>query len=107
MDDAVNNYAYSQTLNIPIEEVTGIEDQMLSEEILSLPEMAHCIKKFHSDNLFDFDKRRKPYNEIVDQKLQFIDQLLDDHIINSFIAPEGYSAHIEKFSLINCSEWNF
>ena len=66
--------------------------QMPSEGIRSLPEMANYIKNFHSDNLFDFDKRRKPYSEIVDKELQFIDQLLDDQIINSFIAPDGYSA---------------
>ena len=92
VDEAVNNYDYSQTLDIPVEELIGVEDQMPSEGIRSLPEMADYIKNFHSDNLFDFEKRRKPYSEIVDQELQFIDQLLDDQIINSFIAPDGYSA---------------
>ncbi len=92
VDEAVNNYDYSQALDIPIEELIGVEDQMPSEGIRSLPEMADYIKNFHSDNLFYFDKRRKPYNEIVDKELQFIDQLLDEQIINSFIAPDGYSA---------------
>lgn len=65
---------------------------MSYEGIRSLPEMAYYIKNFHSDNLFDFDKRRKPYSVIVDKELQFIDQLLDNQISNSFIAPDGYSA---------------
>ncbi len=65
---------------------------MPSGGIRSLPEMADYINNFYNDNLFDFDKRGKPYIEIVDQELQFIDQLLDDQIINSFIAPESYSA---------------
>jgi hypothetical protein len=90
VDEAVKNYDYSQTLDIPIEELTGVEDQMPSDGIRSIPEMADYIKNFHSNNLFDFDKRKKPYSEIVDQELQFIDQLLDDQIINSFIAPDGY-----------------
>jgi len=77
VDEAVNNYDCSQTLDIPIEELTRVEDQMPSERIRSLSEMANYIKNFHSDNLFDFDKRRKPYNEIVDQELQFIDQLFN------------------------------
>ena len=84
VDEAVNNYDYSQTLDIPIEELTGVEDQISSGGIRSIPEMADYIKNFHNDNLFDFDKRRKPYSEIIDQELQFI--------INSFIAPDGYSA---------------
>ena len=92
VDEVVNNYNHSQTLDIPIEELTGIEDQTASKGIRSLPEMAEYIENFHSDNLFDFDKRRKPYPEIMDPELQFIDQILDDQIINSLIAPEGYSA---------------
>jgi hypothetical protein len=30
VDEAVNNYDYSQTLDIPIEQLTGVEDQMPS-----------------------------------------------------------------------------
>ncbi len=37
VDEVTNNYDYSQALGIPIEELTGIEDQMPSEEIRSLP----------------------------------------------------------------------
>jgi hypothetical protein len=40
MDEVANNYDYSQTLDIPIEELTGVEDQMPSGGIRSLPEMA-------------------------------------------------------------------
>lgn len=47
---------------------------------------------FHSDHLFQFDTLKKPYPEIVDPELQFIDQLIDDQIINSLIAPDVYSA---------------
>ncbi len=96
VDEVTSNYDYSQALSLPIEELTGIEDQMPSEGIRSLPEMAAYIKTFHSDYFFNFDKRRKPYTEIIDQELQFIDQLLDDQIINSFIVPESYSAQHRK-----------
>jgi len=54
--------------------------------------MTEYIDNFYSDNLFNFDKRKKPYPELVDQELIFIDELFDDPIINSLIAPEGYSA---------------
>ncbi len=80
VDEVMNNYDYSHALDIPIEELISIDSQMPSEGNRSLLEMAAYIKKFHSDNLFDFDKRIKPHNEIVDQELLFIDQLLDDHI---------------------------
>ena len=92
MDEVVNNYDYSQALDIPIEELTGVDGQSPSGGIRNLLEMAAYIENFHSDNLFDFDNRKKPYPEIVDQELQFVDQLLDNPIINSLIAPDGYSA---------------
>ncbi|WP_300462950.1 hypothetical protein [Desulfobacula sp.] len=46
MDEVVNNYDYSQTLDIPIEKLTGVEDQMPFGGIRSLPEMADYIKNF-------------------------------------------------------------
>jgi hypothetical protein len=92
IDEVMGDYDYSRELDIPIEELTGVEEQKPSGGIRSLPEMASYIENYYSDNLFDFDTLKKPYPEIVDQELQFIDQLLDDRIINSLIAPDGYSA---------------
>jgi hypothetical protein len=91
MIEVADNYDYSQPLDIPIEKLIGVEDQKPSKGIRSLPEMTTYIEKFHSDNLFDFDGLKKPYPEIVDEELQFVDRLLDDQIINSLIAPDGYS----------------
>lgn len=92
MDEVVANYDYSQELDIPVEKLIGIEGQRPSGGIRSLPEIASYIENFHSDNLFDFDRLKKPYPEITDVELQFVDQLLDDQIINTLIAPDGYSA---------------
>lgn len=92
MIEVADSYDYSQTLDIPIEKLIGVEGQKPTKGIRSLPEMATHIKNFHSDNLFHFDDLKKPYPEIVDEELQFVDQLLDDQIINSLIAPDSYSA---------------
>lgn len=92
IDEIEGNYDYSQTLDVPIDNLIGIGAQQPSGGIRSLPEMAAYVENFHSDNLFDFDSQKKPYPEIVDPEMQFVDQLLDDQIINSFIAPDNYSA---------------
>jgi len=76
MDEVVNNYDYSQALALPIEQLTGVEDQVPTKGIRSLSEMAEYIDNFYRDNLFDFDKRKKPYPEIVDPELKFVDELL-------------------------------
>ena len=91
-DEVVSNYDYSQILDLPIEQLTGVEDQTPSGGIRTLTETTEYIDNFYSYNLFNFDKRKKPYPELVDQELIFIDELFDDPIINSLIAPEGYSA---------------
>ena len=91
MDYVTNTYDYSKPLDMPIEELTGIEDQMPSEGIISLSEMPDYIKDFYSNKLLSFNKLTKPYPEIIDPETKFIDALIDDHIINRLIAPEGYS----------------
>ena len=63
VDEVVKNY--SQTLDLPIEQLTGIDNQTPSGGIRSLSEMADFIDNFHSDNLFDFDKKRKPDRKSV------------------------------------------
>ena len=85
MDEVKNNYDFSQSLDIPMEELTGIEDQIPSKGIKTITEMSEYIDKFYSDNLFGLDKKRKAYPEIVDHELQFIDNLFDDAIINSSV----------------------
>lgn len=90
--EVMADYDFTQTLNIPIEELTGIEDQIPSKGIRTLKEMADYIKNFHSGKLFILDNKRRPFPEIVDIELKFIDNLLDNKIINSLLAPEGYTA---------------
>ncbi|ACN13538.1 hypothetical protein HRM2_04200 [Desulforapulum autotrophicum HRM2] len=91
MDEVINGYDFSQTVTLPIEELTGIEGQTPTKGIKTIEEMAKYVSNFHNDKLFDFDKKRKPFPEIIDKELKFIDDLFDDAIINSLIAPEGYS----------------
>ena len=57
MTEVVNNYDYSQILDLPIEQLTGIDNQVPSRGIRSLSKMEDFISNFHSDNLFDFDKK--------------------------------------------------
>ncbi len=41
MSEVINDYDFSQSLNIPIEKLTGIEDQVPSNGIRTLAEMAN------------------------------------------------------------------
>ena len=69
MNEVADNYDYSQILDLPIEQLIGVEDQVPTKGIRSLSEMSEYIDNFYRDNLFDFDKRTQPYSEIVDNCL--------------------------------------
>jgi len=91
-DEVMSNYDSSESINIPIEELIGIEDQVPTDGIRSLKEMAEYIDNFHNDNLFMLDSSRQSREKIVDPELRFIDSVFDNAIINTFLAPAGYSA---------------
>ena len=78
LDHIVKNYDYSQSINISIEELTGIEEQLPSKGIIPIHKMGDYIQRVYINNLVSFNKRKKPYPEITDQELRFIDELMDD-----------------------------
>jgi hypothetical protein len=91
----LKNYDYSQSLDISIEELTGIEEQLPSKGIIPIHKMTDYIKRVYINNLVSFDRRKKPYPEITDPELRFIDELMDDIVINSL---KDYSVRCRIFS---------
>jgi hypothetical protein len=85
-----NAYDFSQQLSIPVEELTGIEDQVPTAGVMSLDEMARFVDSIQRSNLFDL-KTKRTFSNIKDEELKFINDLLDDHIINCLLSYEGYS----------------
>ena len=95
-DEVMNNYDCSQLMNVPLEELIGIESQVPTAGIRTLKEMAKYIENFHNDNLFILDSNRQFKDKLFDPELKFIDSLFDNAIINTLLAPTGYSpAHRE------------
>jgi len=87
----LENYDYPQPIDISIEELTGIEEQLPSKGIIPIHKMTDYIEKAYINNLVSFDERKKPYSEISDPELRFIDELIDNLVINSLVAPDNYS----------------
>lgn len=50
-DEVVNDYDYSQALDLPIEQLTGVEEQTPPRGLRTLPEVAEYIDNFYSDSL--------------------------------------------------------
>ena len=91
MQEVVGGYDYNQELNIPIEKLIGIDQQMPSGGIIPLLEMGRYIENFYSGFLFKPDTKKKAAPEITDPELRFVDELLDNQIINALLVNESYS----------------
>ncbi len=94
MQEVVDNYDFKQELSVPTERLVGLDHQMPSKGIIPLNKMGQYIERFHSGFLFKPAGNKKAASEITDLELRFVDELLDNQIINSLLANEGYSPHI-------------
>ena len=92
-DAVIADYqGFDEELGIPIEELIGLEEQIPDNRIMSLNDMADFVDNFYSKaGLIDFTKMHQPWAEIENEELRFIDELLDNRMINALLANSGYS----------------
>ena len=89
---AADYQVFDEELGIPIEELIGIEQQQPDSRIMPLQDMADFVDNFYEKaGLLKFSRFHKSWPEIHNQELRFIDELLDNRIINALLANEGYS----------------
>ncbi len=88
-------------------QLTGIDGQIPTKGIVPLNEMGNFIKKRNGGFLFKSNWDKKTASEITDPELRYIDKLIDNGIVNSLLANEGYSPQMRDIFCINCFEWSF
>jgi len=89
---AADYQVFDEELGIPIEELIGIEQQQPDSRIMPLQDMADFVDNFYQKaGLLKFSRSHKSWPEIHNEELRFIDELLDNRIINALLANEGYS----------------
>jgi len=91
LNKIVESYNFKQPCKNQINELLGIENQVIDNKIVSLTEMEKIISENKSDTLLNFidHNGRKPC--LANNELAFIDTLLDNQIINCLLAYDGYS----------------
>ena len=89
---------HDKYLGVPIEELVGIEEQVIDSRILSLQQMSELVDNFYlKKGIIDFEKYCKPqHREIINEELRFINKLLDNHIIDHLLANDGYSPQMRN-----------
>ena len=69
----------------------------LTPSLMNLEQMAEFIDSHKNDVLFRLNKKRQPHPYLKDNELIFIDNLLDDTILNRLLAYDGYTASMREY----------
>jgi hypothetical protein len=91
LDEAVYNYDFKQDVTTPLEVLLGIESQLPTASIMNLDEMGRFIEGCKNSVLFKLNRKKRHPLHIKDEELRFIDDLLDDKIINKLLSYDGYT----------------
>ena len=97
LDEVVANYDFSRKIETDKLELLGIEQQELTSGIMDLEEMARFIESNENDVLFKLNKVRQDPSHLKDKELVFIDNLLDDTIINRLLSYDGFTPSMREF----------
>jgi hypothetical protein len=97
LDEVGDNYDFPKEVKTPLWELIGISDQQPTRGILPIEEMAKFVESHQSGVLFKLYGKHHHHPAIKDFELQMIDRMLDDHIINKLLAPEGYTPASRDF----------
>lgn len=91
LDEAVSNYDFKQEVTTPLDVLLGIESQVPTASIMDLDEMERFIEGYENSVLFKLNRKKCHPLHIKDKELRFIDDLLDDKIINRLLSYDGYT----------------
>ena len=91
LNEVVANYDFKQEVTTPVEELLGIESQLPTAAIMNLDEMGRFIDSHKNSVLFKLNSKKRHPLHIKDEELRFIDDLLDNQIINKLLAYKGYA----------------
>ena len=91
LDEVVLNYDFKQEVSTPVQELLGIDTQLPTAAIMQLDEMGRFIDSHKNSVLFKLNSKKRHPLHIKDEELRFIDELLDDQIINKLLSYKGYA----------------
>ena len=86
-----NGYDFQQEISATLEDLLGVGHQIPKKGIISLDRMADIVNESKNNNIIKLCGASRFAKYIKDEELHFIDQLLDNDIINCLLAYDGYS----------------
>jgi hypothetical protein len=99
--EVVADYDFNKPITASRAELLGIKQQLPTKGIVPLAEMAEFIKKIDQSRIIKFSRYKRSPLYIKDDELRFVDQIIDDTIINRLLAYDGYSPKMRDIFLSN------
>jgi hypothetical protein len=97
LDEVVTDYDFSKEIETDKLDLLGIEQQELTSGMMNFEEMAKFIDSHERDVIFKLNKIKRHPSYLKDKELRFIDDLLDDTIINRLLAYDGFTPSMREF----------
>ena len=91
LDEVVTDYDFSKEIETDKLDLLGIKQQELTSGMMNLEEMARFVEDNENDVLFKLNKIKRHPLYLKDKELRFVDDLLDDTIINRLLAYDGFT----------------
>lgn len=89
--EVIAEYDFKQKTVTPLAELLTIETQLPTKGIINLDNMAKFIDMFYGNRIVKFSTFKRSSRYITDEELLFVDQLIDNGLINRLLAYDGYS----------------
>ena len=97
MVEVTDDYDYKKEIDEPVESLLGIDDQCFAEGIMDVNEMEHFVENFYNGSMMSIRKYKRPRSYITDKELKFIDDMMDNEILNSLLSYDGYTPSMRDF----------
>lgn len=93
----IRDYDFKQEIDTPLEELIGIDNQTPNKDIIHLDKMDKMIDDFYKNALIDVRKIKRFRVNITDRRLKFIDNLLDNEIVNRLLRYKGFTPAMKAY----------
>ena len=91
LKEVTTDYDFKHDIATPVKDLLGINSQLSTRGIINLDKMAEYINEITCSRIIRFCNYDRSSIYIKDEELQFVDQLIDDTVINNLLSYDGYS----------------
>ena len=91
LEGVKKDYDFGKEIKTSEPGLLGIDNQLPTPGIMNLEDMERFINSHKKDVLFKIERHKKHPGYLKDEELRFIDDILDDQIINKLLSYDGYS----------------